>query len=165
MMKCLAIALSAGAFAVVALSAEVPAARADRLTPVAPGHARLAGPVGEKLDRFLDHRVRGDFAKKVIFPEARAAFEKPDDDTFNHPAEWERPFGMWKGEFWGKLMISACRTAALKNDRALKEWLHEEALRLIALQRPDGYLGTYADPEYVQPQDWQKVGEIGRAHV
>lgn len=158
MMKCLAFALSAGAFAVVALSAEVPAARADRLTPVAPGHARLAGPVGEKLDRFLDHRVRGDFAKEVIFPEARAAFEKPDDDTFNHPAEWERPFGMWKGEFWGKLMISACRTAALKNDRALKEWLHEEALRLIALQRPDGYLGTYADPEYVQPQDWQKVG-------
>ena len=130
----------------------------DALLPAADGDARLLGPVGAKLDRLVDHRVRSDFAKTVVFPEARSAFEKPDDDIFNKRPELKRPLGMWKGEFWGKLMISACRMAGYTHDAGLREFLHEEAMRLMAFQRPDGYLGTYVDPEYVQPQDWQQNG-------
>ena len=130
----------------------------DRLRSVHDGGAKLSGSVGSKLDRLIAHRVSGEFARNVIFPEARSAFEKPDDDTFRKYPGWEKPFGMWKGEFWGKLMISGCRMAAYTHDVELKKFLHEEALRMIALQREDGYLGSYVDPEYVQPQDWEKVG-------
>ena len=67
------------------------------------------------------------------------------------PQGQSAPWGMWKGEFWGKLMISACRVAEYAHDESLKQFLHAEALRLVALQRPDGYLGTYVNPDYVLP--------------
>ena len=142
------------------MSAAVALAAGDVLQEPAQGDAHLDGFVGRKIGRFLDRRVRGDFAKDEIFPEARRAFEKPDDDRFFLPGKGveeklrTRHWGMWKGEFWGKLMISACRVAEYEHDDKLKAFLHEEALRLIALQRPDGYLGTYVDPEYVQPLGW-----------
>ena len=129
----------------------------DFLTPPEEGDSRLTGAVGGKLDRFIAHRVCGDFAKQTIFPEARSVFEKPDDDLFNLAPGTSRPQGMWKGEFWGKLMISACRIANYTHDAALRTFLHEEGLRLVAFQKPDGYLGSYADPEYVQPIDWKDV--------
>ena len=135
---------------------------ADRLIAPAQGDAHLDGFAGAKIGRFLDHRVRGEFARNVIFPEARAAFENPDDDRFFIPGKGDiedqfrtKHWWMWKGEFWGKLMISACRVAEYEHDADLKKFLHEEALRLIAFQKPDGYLGTYVDPEYVQPLGWE----------
>ena len=124
---------------------------ADALTVPSQGDARLDGWAGAKIGRFLDHRVRSAFARDVIFGEARGAFEHPDDDLFFHPKGQPAPWGMWKGEFWGKLMISACRVAEYAHDENLKRFLHEEALRLVALQRPDGYLGTYVNPDYVRP--------------
>lgn len=136
--------------------------RGDALYAPAPGDVHLDGFAGEKIDRFLNHRVRGEFARNVIFPEACHAFEKPDDDTSFLPAKGDcdekyrvRPWGRWKGEFWGKLMISACGAAEYAHDDRLRAFLHEEALRLVACQRPDGYLGTYVDPEYVQPIGWE----------
>ena len=149
-------------FAALAVGLAARGGVADRLTAPGQGDARLTGFVGAKIGRFLDHRVRGDFAKDVVFPEARKAFEKPDDDTFFIPGKGDiedefrtRHWGMWKGEFWGKLMISACRVAEYEHDEKLKAFLHEEALRLIACQKPDGYLGSYVDPEYVQPLGWE----------
>ena len=133
----------------------------DRLVAPKQGDTHLDGFVGAKVGRFIDHRVRSDFAREIVFPEARMAFEKQDDDRFFIPAKGDiedrlrlRHWGMWKGEFWGKLMISACRIAEYEHDADLKKFLHEEALRLIAFQKPDGYLGTYVDPEYVQPLGW-----------
>jgi len=152
-----------GALVIAAFGAFV-ASGSDRLVAPQPGDVRLGGFAGRKIERFLDHRVRGAFARDVIFPEARAAFEKPDDDTYMRPKKGHcdeklrtRAWGMWKGEFWGKLMISACRVAAYEHDESLKGFLHEEALRLIAFQKPDGYLGTYVDPEYVRPLDWAET--------
>ena len=124
---------------------------ADALTVPSQGDARLDGWAGAKIGRFLDHRVRSAFARDVIFGEARGAFEHPDDDLFFHPKGQPAPWGMWKGEFWGKLLISACRVSEYAHDENLKRFLHEEALRLVALQRPDGYLGTYVNPDYVRP--------------
>lgn len=148
-------------FVIGMMSAAVALAAGDVLEEPAQGDVHLDGFVGKKIGRFIDQRVRGDFAKNVIFPEARKAFENPDDDLFFLPGKGDiadelraRPWGMWKGEFWGKLMISACRVAEYEHDAELKEFLHEEALRLIAFQKPDGYLGTYVDPEYVQPLGW-----------
>ena len=119
----------------------------DKLSVPHLGDAYLDGWAGARIERFLDHRVRSAFAREVIFAEARGAFEHPDDDTFFQPQGQPAPWGMWKGEFWGKLMISACRVAEYARDESLKRFLHAEALRLVALQRPDGYLGTYVNPD------------------
>ncbi len=130
----------------------------DVLTAAADGEAKLAGPAGEKLERFFAHRILGDFAKETVFPEARQAFVDRDDDLFGpFPPGYPRRFGMWKGEFWGKLMISASRIAKYEHDEQLKTWLHEEALRLIATQDADGYLGTYRDRDYIQSMDMDEM--------
>ena len=136
--------------------------KSDVLVSPSSDDVHLDGFAGEKIGRFLDHRVRGEFARNVIFPEACDAFENPDDDTSFIPGKGDcdekyrvRPWGRWKGEFWGKLMLSACEVAEYEHDSGLKEFLREEGLRLIAYQKPDGYLGTYVDPEYVQPIGWK----------
>jgi len=106
---------------------------------------KVKGHVSDVQERFFTERIRGAFARKEIWKEAHDAFAHPDDDVFN------KGIGMWKGEFWGKLMISACRVAEYERDRELQAFLHEEALELVKLQREDGYLGTYVNPEYVVP--------------
>lgn len=137
--------------------------KGDVLISPSAGDVHLDGFAGEKIGRFLNHRVRGEFARNVIFPEARNAFANPDDDTSFIPGKGDceekyrtRPWGRWKGEFWGKLMLSACDVAEYEHDDRLKDYLREEAFRLIAYQKPDGYLGTYVDPEYVQPIGWKE---------
>ena len=118
---------------------------ASALTAVRPGDVTVRGHVREVQDRFVNRRILSDFARDTVWQEARDAFAHPDDDVFN------KGIGMWKGEFWGKLMISASRVAAHTKDARLKAFLHEEGLRLVAFQRPDGYLGTYVNPDYIEP--------------
>ena len=148
---------------VLAFTMGVAFGKGDALISPSAGDVHLDGFAGEKIGRFLDHRVRGEFARNVIFPEARGAFENPDDDTSFIPGKGDceekyriRPWGRWKGEFWGKLMLSACDVAEYEHDDRLKDYLREEGLRLVAYQKPDGYLGTYVDPEYVQPIGWKE---------
>ena len=139
-------ALAAGLFAVVGCApASVGDPVADRLVPAKVSDVKVKGHIAEIQDRFFANRVLGDYAKNEIWKEAHAAFAHPDDDVFNHG------IGMWKGEFWGKLMISACRVAAYTGDASLKDFLHCEALDLIKYQHEDGYLGTYVDKEYIVP--------------
>jgi len=118
---------------------------ADKLTPVRLSDVKVKGHVAELQDAFFSNRVMGEFVRQNIWKEAHDAFAHPDDDVFN------RGIGMWKGEFWGKLMISACRVAEYTHDNDLKAFLHEEALSLVKYQHEDGYLGTYVDKEYVTP--------------
>ena len=117
----------------------------DRLTPAKVSDVKVGGRVADIQSTFFANRIQGEFARKEIWKEAHEAFAHPDDDVFN------KGIGMWKGEFWGKLMISACRVAEHTHDRELQAFLHEEALELIKYQHEDGYLGTYVDKEYVVP--------------
>ena len=64
------IRMTVAAAACAAMSFLAEAATPDRLTAPAQGDAHIGGWAGEKIERFLDHRVRGDFARNVIFPEA-----------------------------------------------------------------------------------------------
>ena len=131
--------------AIVVASLAFVAVGADTLTPARLSDVCARGFIGDLQGRFFAQRIFSDTAKEKIWKEARDAFAHPDDDVFN------RGIGMWKGEFWGKLMISACRVAEYTGDASLKSFLHEEGLRLIAFQRPNGYLGTYTNPDYVLP--------------
>ena len=131
-------------------------ARPDALTPVGLADVRLGGFVAAKLEDVIRERMKGDFARREIVGEARRAYEERSDD---------RPggYGYWRGEFWGKLMLGAARAAVYDRDAEFKAWLREEGLRLAALQDADGYLGSYADPEFVSMAgktrvDWCEMG-------
>lgn len=132
-------------------AARMPNAAKDLLDAPRLRDCRVQGPIGAKLETFMYERCWGPFARGVVMREAEFAFTHPDDDVFNAPV------GMWKGEFWGKLAISASRVAAYRDDPEFKEFLRQSAHRLIAMQRPDGYLGTYLDPEFVRPYDLDAV--------
>ena len=131
-------------------------ARPDALTPVGLADVRLGGFVAAKLEDVIRERMKGDFARREIVGEARRAYEERSDD---------RPggYGYWRGEFWGKLMLGSARAAVYDRDAEFKAWLREEGLRLAALQDADGYLGSYADPEFVSMAgktrvDWCEMG-------
>ncbi|MBR0505878.1 MAG: glycoside hydrolase family 127 protein [Kiritimatiellae bacterium] len=110
-------------------------------------NTRVQGQIGAKFDTFMQERCLSDFARGVVVREAREAFAHPDDDVF------QAPVGMWKGEFWGKLMISSARVAQYQDNPAFTAFLRDEAHRLMMFQKPDGYLGTYVNPEFVIPGD------------
>ena len=131
--------------AVVCLACAVDLSGATRDALVAPDlkNCRVDGAIGAKFDRFIYERCLSVYARNVIFREARDAFAHPDDDICT------APIGTWKGEFWGKLMLSSARVAEYQDDAAFKEFLRQEAHRLMRYQKPDGYLGSYVNPEFV----------------
>ncbi len=110
------------------------------------GDVRLGGRPGAKMHAFFRERMQSEFAQREIFGEARRAFETRDDDIRGHG-------GVWRGEFWGKLMLGTARAAMYLKDPALTAFVKEECHRLMALQDADGYLGSYKDKELVSITD------------
>ncbi|MBQ8114192.1 MAG: glycoside hydrolase family 127 protein, partial [Kiritimatiellae bacterium] len=130
--------------AVVATSAALPvqdAMKTPRLRDV-----RLQGVPAAKMNDLIRARLTSDFAKLNVFAEARRAFVDRDDDVKGHG-------GVWRGEFWGKQMLSAARVADYLADPAFTKFVQEECHRLMATQDPDGYLGSYKDKELVSIVD------------
>ena len=109
----------------------------DKITSPALQNTAFGGEIGERFDRFIHERTSGDFAINEILREAEECFAEQLDDEFNH--------GMWRGEFWGKLAISAAGIAKMKRDGGLCEDLKESAYTMLSYQRADGYLSTYRD--------------------
>ena len=118
----------------------------DVMAVPALGNVRLKGVPGEKMNDLIRERVTSKFAQENVFGEARRAFEERDDDEKGHG-------GLWRGEFWGKLMLSAARVADYLQDPAVTKFIGDECRRMIALEDPDGYLGSYRDKELVWIRD------------
>ena len=97
----------------------------------------LDGEVGVRFDKYVHARASGEFAVKEILGEAERAFSEQLDDEFN--------YGVWRGEFWGKLALSGVASARMKNDAAFTAALRDSAYRVLSLQREDGYISTYRD--------------------
>ena len=124
----------------------VSAANPDAMRVPALRDVRLGGHPGAKMSAVFRERMQSDFARKEIFGEARRAFETRDDDIRGHG-------GLWRGEFWGKLMLGTARAADYLQDPDLLAFVRAECHRLMALQDADGYLGSYADRELVSIVD------------
>ena len=99
----------------------------------------LKGQIAEQMELFLEERVCSEFAKNVIYMETEEEFRIRRDDDL--------PLGVWNGEYWGKWVIGACQVARYKQDANLTEFIRQGAHRVIATADPDGYIGTYKDPE------------------
>ena len=109
---------------------------------------RLGGYAGELAERFFEERMLSREACE-IFAEAESAFSHPVDD--------ETLVGYWRGEFWGKLAISAARVCRYHGNEALRRTLRESAYRVLSFQRPDGYLGSYRDEDFVVPHELEAI--------
>lgn len=134
-------------------SAGVPMARKDYMQATDLREVRLQGVPADKMNAFLRERMLTEFAQKEIFGEARSAFENRDDDELHAGG------GYWRGEFWGKLMLSTARASIYLQDPALNQFIKEECYRMMALQDEDGYLGSYSDKELIliKPEDRPSV--------
>ena len=109
----------------------------NRMNSLCPSLVTLDDEIGRRFDLFAYERSSSVFALKEILREAEQCFVLQLDDEYGS--------GMWRGEFWGKLVVSAARVARMKNDAELKAALSESVYRLLAYQREDGYLSTYRD--------------------
>ncbi len=114
-------------------------------------NVRLLGHPAEKMNNFFFQRMMTPFAQKDVFGEARNAFVVRDDDE--RLVDGKRVGGLWRGEFWGKLMLGTARVADYLQDEKLLKFVSEESHRLMALQDDDGYLGSYTDKELVAIRD------------
>ena len=128
---------------------------ANRMTASDPAAVRIRGAIGEKMNSLFRGRIVSKEGRERIFGEARQAFERRDDDA-------DGVSGSWRGEFWGKEMLSTARVAELLDDPELKAFLKDECHRMMKRQDADGYLGSYADKEFVvvtrTNECWKKCG-------
>lgn len=129
-------------------AAAVPFARPDAHRGAALRDVRLGGVPAGKMYNFFRARMLDKTAQRDVFGEARSAFRDRDDDEKAVLPD-RKMGGIWRGEFWGKLMLGTARVADYLQDPALTKFVKEECHRMIALQDPDGYLGSYADKENV----------------
>ena len=75
----------------------------------------IDGEIGARFDRFSHERISGQFAMNEILRETEECFRDKFDDEFCA--------GKWRGEFWGKLMLSACRVCRYKGNEKLNKIL------------------------------------------
>ena len=118
------------------------------------GMVSLDGEIGARFDRFVYERITGKFAIDEIWREAEECFFDQYDDEY--------AAGMWRGEFWGKLLLSAARVCAMKNDPQLEEDIRTSVYRMLSMQRADGYLSTYRDCDSLfPPKKEDAVRDVG----
>jgi len=114
----------------------------------------LDGEVGKRFDSFVHGRVNGKTAIEEILREAEDCIELKYDDEYCH--------GLWRSEFWGKLVLSAVRVCRMKKDETLKEDIRKSVYRVMSLQDDEGYIGTYYSSCNFFPADRERsMRELG----
>ena len=89
--------------------------------PPALSDLEIRGPIARQMDAFLYERIFSDFAKKEIYAETEEKFRLKEDD--------QHIVGMWRGEFWAKWVISACRVCRHKKDEKRSSLQRQKASR------------------------------------
>ncbi len=143
------------AFASMALGAieKVPYAKSDILKVSELQDVKIKGPIGEKMENFFQNRIFSAYAKKEIFGEAESAFTNPQDDITG-------VVGLWQGEFWGKLAISAARVCRYSQNSELKSFIERSTNRIIKCQDTDGYIGSYKNKKFLKVTDLQAAKAV-----
>lgn len=116
------------------------------------GETEFTGFEEKYMERFFENRIFSDFAKNEIYKEAEDALRFPHDD--------DTAVGHWSGEFWGKLIISACRVYKYTGREDLKAFIEGAALKVASFAREDGYINSYKDSRNVFPPDPKAAFDI-----
>lgn len=124
-------------------------AKSDRMQFPPLGSVKLAGSIAEQMDAFLFERIFSEEAQNIVYREAEDAFRNCVDDE-------QESCGIWQGEYWGKWMIGAVRVCEYTGNSELRTFIRAGVHRMLGLQRPDGYLGTYRNSLNMFPGDPEK---------
>jgi DUF1680 family protein len=118
---------------------------ADKFTPVEISHVKLSGLLGKHVDLVPNRLIKGQ----------RDAYLK----VFEHLNDTNS----WRAEHIGKWLETACNTMTYRHDAQLRSTVDGVVERLIQLQQPDGWLGSYG-PEYrFHKYDW--AANVDRKYV
>ena len=121
------------------------------------GDVFLDGVIGIRYERSIYERVTSKFAIDMILREAEEFFADQYDDEFL--------YGMWRSEFWGKLMLSAARVCRMQRDEQLKQDIRASVYKVLQYQDADGYLSTYKEKDCifrVDPAEAEKICRFGK---
>ena len=103
--------------------------------------SRLLGRAGMRADAVIRARAYSDWARGKMYDECEHAFASGYDD---------REHG-WQNEYWGKTMLCIAGAISYTGDGELKEWaLKKTHAFLSRFQRPNGYICTYSDENYMK---------------
>ena len=130
----------------------IPYAVNDIINPANLSDVKMGGYPAQKAKAFFDRRILSAHARENVFREAETAFSERVDDITG--------VGYWRGEFWGKLAISAVRVCRYLKDDNLKEFIRRSAGRVIATQDDDGYIGTYKNADFVLSPDVNETEKL-----
>lgn len=137
-----------GVVSAVAVSVGSAANVPPRVEPLPLGAVRWRGHLGERLDVIARARLTTPEAWARIYPETEEAFRRRQDDQ-NYPNA-----GQWRGEFWGKYILSAIAAQRYYQDMALRERIARAVEGLLSTQEANGYLGTYRHSTFAGPTTW-----------
>ena len=93
------------------------------------GDVRLKGPMGERLNKMIEHHLKATDVDYITAP-------------FLEKTERGR---RWQTEFWGKFMHAAMPFWTYTQDPELRRHIDFGFERICASQEPSGYIGNYPD--------------------
>ena len=93
------------------------------------GDVRLKGPMGERLNKMIEHHLKATDVDYITAP-------------FLEKTERGR---RWQTEFWGKFMHAAMPFWTYTQDAELRKHIDFGFERICASQEPSGYIGNYPD--------------------
>lgn len=120
----------------------------NKVNPVPLGNWHFSGFMEGRLDNLVQARFSPGEAWQKLYPETEEAFRLREDDT-SHPGR-----GVWRGEFWGKYVLSAIAVCRYTSSDELKSLIAEAVRGLLSTQEKNGYIGTYSDSTYFGPGTW-----------
>jgi DUF1680 family protein len=113
----------------------------DRLRPLAPGAVQFTGPLQDKLERCVDHRLLAQDVQVLVTP---------------YRTKTEVGEGDWRCEYWGKWFTALALADAYQPHSTVAGLRDYGTAELLKTAAPDGYLGT-REPEN-RLQGWDVWG-------
>jgi len=106
------------------------------------------GQIGKYLDNIAEQRILDAENWMAIYPETEEAFRLREDDEL-YP-QW----GKWRGEFWGKYILSAIEAYRYYQSEDLRLRIESAVEGLISTQDSNGYIGTYKNSGFLIGNNW-----------
>ncbi len=106
------------------------------------------GHIGKYIDNIAEQRILDEENWLFIYPETEEAFRLREDDKA-YPQR-----GQWRGEFWGKYILSAIEAYRYYQSDDLKLRIETAVKGLISSQDSNGYIGTYKNSGFLIGNNW-----------
>ena len=113
-----------------------------------PGEWHFKGHIGGYIDTIAQARLLSLQNWNIIYPETEDAFRIREDDK-SYPSK-----GLWRGEFWGKYILSAIAAQRYYHSNELTNRIRGAVKGLLSTQDSNGYIGTYTHSNFVEGDNW-----------